>query len=96
MSRYSINGFIEKTSQRDRNQGFFELENDRLLEINLNGTVWTKENAICLSPSGPFDSIDQCFQKHFVGKSFVGVSVGRAEHTSFPVLIGPKNSVLVV
>jgi uncharacterized protein (AIM24 family) len=46
MSRYSINGFIEKTSQRDRNQGFFELENDRLLEINLNGTVWTKTGSM--------------------------------------------------
>lgn len=46
MSRYSIHGFIEKTSQRDRNQGFFELENDRLLEINLNGTVWTKTGSM--------------------------------------------------
>jgi uncharacterized protein (AIM24 family) len=46
MSRYSINGFIEKTSQRDRNQGFFELENDRVLEINLNGTVWTKTGSM--------------------------------------------------
>jgi uncharacterized protein (AIM24 family) len=46
MSRYSISGFIEKTSQRDRNQGFFELENDRLLEINLNGTVWTKTGSM--------------------------------------------------
>lgn len=46
MSRYSLNGFIEKTSQRDRNQGFFELENDRLLEINLNGTVWTKTGSM--------------------------------------------------
>ncbi len=46
MSRYSIDGFIEKTSQRDRNHGFFELENDRLLEINLNGTVWTKTGSM--------------------------------------------------
>jgi uncharacterized protein (AIM24 family) len=46
MSRYSINGFIEKTSQRDLGQGFFELENDRLMEVNLNGTVWTKTGSM--------------------------------------------------
>ncbi|MBX3411740.1 MAG: AIM24 family protein [Pirellulales bacterium] len=42
VSRYSIEEFVEKTAQRDRGQGLFELENDRVLEINLNGTVWTK------------------------------------------------------
>lgn len=42
MSRYSIEEFVEKTAQRDRGEGLFELESERVLEINLNGTVWTK------------------------------------------------------
>lgn len=40
--RYSINEFIKRTSQKDKGQGKFELESDYLLEVNLNGLVWTK------------------------------------------------------
>lgn len=42
MSRYSIDEFVEKTRQRDHGQGVFELESERLLELNLNGAIWTK------------------------------------------------------
>ncbi len=42
MGRYSIEEFIASTAQKDRGQGLFELESARLLEINLNGLVWTK------------------------------------------------------
>lgn len=42
MSRYSLNEFVEKTRQRDHGQGVFELESERLLELNLNGMIWTK------------------------------------------------------
>ncbi|HNV22743.1 MAG TPA: AIM24 family protein [Candidatus Hydrogenedentes bacterium] len=41
-NRYSLREFVEQTGQRDLGQGEFELERDRLLEINLNGAVWTK------------------------------------------------------
>ena len=40
--RYSIEEFVEQTRQKDRGQGLFELETERMLELNLNGTVWTK------------------------------------------------------
>ena len=46
MSRYDLNSFVQKTSQRDLGQGLFELENDRLLEINLNGNIWTKTGSM--------------------------------------------------
>lgn len=46
MQRYSINEFIQQTAQRDRGQGLFEHENERMLEINLNGTVWMKTGAM--------------------------------------------------
>lgn len=42
VARYSLRQFIEKTAQRDRGQGLFELETERMLEVNLNGSVWTK------------------------------------------------------
>ncbi len=46
MSRFDLNSFVQKTSQRDLGQGLFELENDRLLEINLDGTIWTKTGSM--------------------------------------------------
>ena len=44
--RYSLNEFIEESRQRDRGEGFFELESARMLEVNLNGMVWTKMGAM--------------------------------------------------
>ena len=42
MSRYSIEEFVSKSSQKDRGEGLFEIESDRILEVNLDGKVWTK------------------------------------------------------
>jgi len=42
MARYTLQEFLEATGQKDRGEGLFELESARMLEINLNGTVWTK------------------------------------------------------
>lgn len=42
MSRFSIEEFVENTKQKDRGEGLFEMEGDRLLEVNLDGSVWTK------------------------------------------------------
>ena len=46
MGRYSVEDFIQSTGERDLNQGIFELERDRLLEVNLEGMVWTKRGAM--------------------------------------------------
>ena len=46
MSRFDLSGFVEKTAQRELGQGLFELENERLLEINLNGEIWTKTGSM--------------------------------------------------
>ncbi|TWT99117.1 hypothetical protein Pla108_00500 [Botrimarina colliarenosi] len=35
MSRYTLDEFLEATRQTDRKEGFFELENPRMLELNL-------------------------------------------------------------
>lgn len=45
-SRYSIDQFVERTVQKDRNQGLFELESPYMMEVNLDGMVWTKMGAM--------------------------------------------------
>lgn len=42
MNRYSIEEFVQQTRQQDRGQGVFEMESERMLELNLNGALWTK------------------------------------------------------
>ena len=41
MGRYTYESFLEETAQQDRGQGLFELESERMLEVNLDGRVWT-------------------------------------------------------
>lgn len=42
-NRYTLREFINQTQQRDRGEGFFEMESSRILEVNLNGNyLWTK------------------------------------------------------
>ena len=48
--RFGLDEFLRQTGQEDLGQGFFELERDRLLEVNLDGSahelVWTKTGAM--------------------------------------------------
>ena len=46
MSNYTIEEFVQNTAESDIQRGFFELETDRLLEVNLNGLVWSKMGAM--------------------------------------------------
>lgn len=46
LSRYSITEFVKQTEQKDKGQGFFELENPRMLEVNLDGQVWAKAGSM--------------------------------------------------
>lgn len=46
MSRYSLEEFVAATSQKERGQGVFELESPRMLEVNLNGLIWTKTGSM--------------------------------------------------
>ncbi len=42
MARYSLEEFVSTTGEKDHQRGLFELESDRILEINLDGQAWTK------------------------------------------------------
>lgn len=46
MSRQSLSQFVAEHAEQDRNQGLFELESDRVLEVNLNGLIWMKMGAM--------------------------------------------------
>lgn len=46
MSRFTLSEFAAKSAERDRGQGFFELESDRILEVNLDGLVWMKKGVM--------------------------------------------------
>ena len=46
MQRYSIEEFIASTAQDDSANDFFQLENERMLEINLDSLVWMKAGAM--------------------------------------------------
>ncbi len=39
---HTLAEFVRRTTQRDRGQGVFELESERILELNLDGRVWMK------------------------------------------------------
>ena len=46
MSRFGLDEFVNRTSQQDLGQGLFEMESERLLEVNLNGSAWMKHGAM--------------------------------------------------
>lgn len=43
---YTLADFIRTTSERDLGQGLFEKETERLLEVNLDGRVYTKKGSM--------------------------------------------------
>ncbi len=46
MTRYTIEEFIQSTAQDEAAQDFFQLENERMLEVNLDSMVWMKAGAM--------------------------------------------------
>ncbi|MBN2110400.1 MAG: AIM24 family protein [Methanosarcinaceae archaeon] len=46
MPKYSIEEFVKNTGQKDLGEGKFELEHDRMLEVNLDGLIWMKMGAM--------------------------------------------------
>ena len=69
MSRYTVAEFVEATQQQDRGEGVFELENDRMLEINLTDTVWTKMGSM-VGYRGDIKFTREGILEHGIGKMF--------------------------
>lgn len=67
MARYTVEEFVKSTEQKDLGEGFFELESDRLLEINLKGKVWTKMGSM-VAYTGQIKFTREGILEHGVGK----------------------------
>jgi uncharacterized protein (AIM24 family) len=46
MSRFTIDDFLADTVQQDRNEGLFEFESERILEVNVTSDIWMKHGAM--------------------------------------------------
>ncbi|MFL6516556.1 MAG: AIM24 family protein [Bacillus sp. (in: firmicutes)] len=69
MSRYSIAEFIKQTEQEDKGEGFFELENPRMLEVNLDGQVWAKAGSM-VAYHGDIKFVREGILEHGLGTAF--------------------------
>ena len=67
MNRYSIAEFVDRTGQKDRGQGLFEMESERLLEVNLDGMVWTKMGSM-VAYHGDIKFTREAILEHGLGK----------------------------
>ncbi|MCO0600532.1 AIM24 family protein [Peribacillus butanolivorans] len=69
MEKYQINQFVEKTKQQDKGQGLFELETERILEINLEQQIWAKMGTM-ISYRGIIKFEREGILEHGFGKLF--------------------------
>ncbi|MEK4668173.1 AIM24 family protein [Niallia sp. FSL R7-0271] len=69
MSRYSLEEFVEKTEQQDKGEGLFELETQRMLEVNLEEMVWAKAGSM-VSYMGNIKFTREGILEHGLGKMF--------------------------
>ncbi len=101
INRYSLAEFISKTTQKDKGEGLFELESSYLLEINLDGTVWTKMGSM-VAYKGDIKFIREGVLEHGLGKllkktvSGKGASLTKAEGrgTLYLADMGKKISII--
>lgn len=84
MQRYSLTEFVQNTSQKDKGEGLFELENSKMLEINLSGLVWIKIGSmVAYNGNVKFERegmMEHGFDK-FIKKALTGEGVHLAKAT---------------
>jgi uncharacterized protein (AIM24 family) len=66
-NRYSLDEFLQATEQKDQGQGLFELESRYMLEVNLDGMVWTKMGSM-IAYCGDIKFVREGILEHGVGK----------------------------
>lgn len=69
MEKYQIDHFVAKTKQQDKGQGLFELETERILEINLEQQIWAKMGTM-ISYRGNIKFEREKILEHGLGKLF--------------------------
>jgi uncharacterized protein (AIM24 family) len=84
MTHNTLQDFVQSTAQQESESDLFELENPHMLEVNLNGRVWTKAGAM-IAYTGKVSFIREGLLEHGVGKllkrmvSGEGTSLMKAE-----------------
>lgn len=69
MENYTIEEFIRKTQQDEQENDYFELETERILEVNLTDTVWAKAGSM-ISYTGQIKFERERMLEHGVSKMF--------------------------
>lgn len=69
LNRYSIEEFIKQTGHEDKGQGLFELETPRILEVNLDGQVWSKAGSM-VAYHGEMKFVREGILEHGLGTAF--------------------------
>lgn len=69
MGRYSIDEFLKQTEQKDKGEGFFELETPHMLEVNLDGLVWAKAGSM-VAYNGQIKFVREGILEHGLGTAF--------------------------
>ena len=69
MGKFTLSEFIEKTKQDEQENEYFELETERVLEVNLTDTVWAKMGSM-ISYTGQIKFERERILDHGVGQMF--------------------------
>lgn len=69
MGNYTISEFVRKTQQDEQENDYFELETERILEVNLLDTVWAKAGSM-ISYTGQIKFERERMLEHGVSKMF--------------------------
>lgn len=75
MSNYSIQQFIQQTRQDESENDYFELETQRILEVNLMDQVWAKAGSM-ISYNGEIKFEREGLLEHGVGRLFKKAMTG--------------------
>ena len=68
MARYTLTEFAQQTEQKDRHEGLFEMEGERVLEVHLDGNyVWTKKGSM-VAYRGEMKFTREGILEHGIGK----------------------------
>lgn len=69
MNRYTLQDFVNQTEQQDKGEGLFELETQRMLEVNLESKIWAKSGSM-VSYMGNIKFTREGILEHGLGKMF--------------------------
>jgi len=101
MGKCSLREFVSQTSEKDRGEGLFELESARMLEVNLDGMVWTKMGTM-VGYDGNIKFTRERILEHGIGRLLKktvtgeGVNLTKAQGRGHLYLAGSGKKVTII